>query len=209
MFGQKKIAMVVAEFLGAGFLSLVFYAMLARTSFPLFSGLAAGLTLAVLILVVGGISGGDFNPAVTVSKWVMRKTDTANAVVFIAAQVLGGLAAWGLIRYFIGHSLTSLAGAKFDWHVFVAEGVGTAVFVFGAAASMIQKMDATKCAFVTGASFAVGVLIASLGSNGLLNPAVALGIQSWDWSYAVGPLAGAVVGSNVYAMLYQASKAKK
>ncbi len=209
MFGQKKIAMIVAEFLGVGMLTMVFYAMLARTSFPLFSGLAGGLMVGLLVVVIGNVSEAHVNPAVTVSMWVMRKLDTAHAVVYIAAQMLGGLAGWGLIRYFMGHSLTSLAGPKFAWRVLIAEGVGTAVFAFGAAAALIQKLDVTKRAFVVGASYALGILVASLAANGILNPAVALGIQSWDWSYAVGPLLGAVVGSNIYAMLYQASKAKK
>ncbi len=209
MFGQKKIAMIVAEFLGVGVLSMVFYAMIARTSFPLFSGLAAGATVAVMMVVLNGVSGVHLNPAVTVSMWVMRQLDTAKAVVYIAAQMLGGLAAWGLIRYFLGHQLTSMAGANFDWKVLIAEGVGTAVFAFGAAAAWAQKLDVTKTAVVTGASYALGILVASLAANGLLNPAVAVGVQSWDWSYAVGPLVGAVVGSNLYAMLYAASKAKK
>ncbi len=205
MFGRKKIAMIVAEFLGVGVLSLVFYAMLARTSFPLFSGLAGGLTLGVLVLTIGSITGAHVNPAVTISMWVMRKIDTPHAVVYIASQVLGGLAAWGLIRYFLGHSLTSIAGPHFAWRVAIAEGVGTAVFTYGAAAAMIQKLDPAKTTFVVGASYALGILVASLGANGIINPAVALGIQSWDWSYAVGPIAGAVVGSNIYALMYAAS----
>ena len=205
MIGQKKIAMIVAEFLGVFTLSLVFYSMLARTTFPLFSGLAAGLTLGVLTLVIGSVSEAHVNPAVTVSMWVMRKIGTFTAIAYIAAQVLGGLVAWALIQYFIGHSLTNLAGAKFDWHVAIAEGIGTAVFAFGAAAAMIQKLDTARTAFVMGASYALGIMVASLAANGLLNPAVALGIHSWDWSYAVAPLFGAVVGSNLYAMLYMAS----
>ncbi len=207
MFGRKKIAMIVAELLGVGVLSMVMYAMLARTSFPLFSGLAGGLTLGVLVLSIGPITGAHLNPAVTISMWVMRKIDTPHAVVYIAAQMVGGAAAWGMIRYFLGHSLTSIAGAHFTWRVAVAEGVGAAVFTYGAAAAMIQKLDPAKSAFVIGGSFFLGVLVASLASNGIINPAVALGIQSWDWAYAVGPIAGAVVGSNIYGLMYAASTA--
>jgi len=45
-------------------------------------------------------------------------------------------------------------------------------------------------------------LVASLASNAILNPAVSVGIQSWSWTYATAPLVGAVVGSNVYVMLF-------
>lgn len=208
MFGQKKMAALLAEFLGAGLLSLVFYTMLARTSFPLFSGLAAGLMVGTLVLVIGNVSGAHINPAVTVSLWMMRKIDTAKAVVYIAAQMLGGLAAWGLLTYFIGHTLTSMAGTKFDGRVLIAEGVGTAVFAFGTTAAMVQKFDVGRTALITGGSFMLGVLVASLASTGILNPAVAVGIRSWDWAYAVGPLAGAIVGSNLYAALNAASANK-
>src|SRR3990167_4830603 len=108
MFGKKKIAMIVAEFLGAGILSVVVYSMIARTSFPLFSGLAAGVTLAMLVLVVGNVSGAHANPAVTLGLWSQRKVPTAQAVVYIAAQLLGGVAALALLKYFLGHPLESL-----------------------------------------------------------------------------------------------------
>lgn len=208
MFGPKKVAILASELVGTFVLSLVFYSMIARTSFPLFSGLAAGATLAVMIFAVGAISEAHLNPAVTISSWVMRRMDTTKAVVYIAMQMLGGLAAWGLISYFMGHSLTSLAGTKFDWRVFTGEALGTAIFAYGAASAMLQKYEAAKCAFVIGASYAVGIMAASLASNGILNPAVAVGIQSWDWSYAVGPIAGAVVGSNLYLIVYSAANAK-
>ena len=53
MFGRQKLAMIVAEFLGAGILTMSVYTIIARTSFPLFSGMAAGLTIAVLTMAVG------------------------------------------------------------------------------------------------------------------------------------------------------------
>ena len=208
MFGKNKIAMIVAEFLGAGILSVVVYSMIARTSFPLFSGLAAGLTLAMLVLVVGNVSGAHANPAVTLGLWSQRKVPTAQAVVYIAAQMLGGIAAWTLLKYFLGHSLESLAGNKFEWKVVIAEGIGTAIFVFGVVSATYQKYEGGKLAAVVGSSLFIGVLVASMASNALLNPAVAVGVQSWNWAYATGPLIGAGVGANLYGMLFAPSPAK-
>lgn len=208
MFERKNIAALVAEFLGVFILSLVVYSMLARTSFPLFSGIAAGLSLAVFTLAFGAISGAHVNPAVTVSMWVMRKIDTIKAILYIAAQMLGALAAWGILSYFLDRELTNMAAAKFDWRVAIAEGLGTAIFAFGAAAALLNKLEPAKCAFVIGGSFALGVMAASLASNGILNPAVAFGIRSWDWSYAVAPLFGAIIGSNIYYLLYTSSGKK-
>lgn len=205
MFGSRKVAMIVAEALGVYVLSMVVYSMLARTTFPLFSGLAAGLTIGIFTLIIGNISGAHINPAVTVSAWVMKRIDTVKAIVYIAAQVLGGLAAWATIRYFLGHSLTNMAGSKFQWRVAIGEGLGTAVFGFGLVAAMLNKLDNVRAAFVIGSSFALGVMVASLGSTGILNPAVALGIQSWNWSYAVGPIFGAIIGTFAYLLLFSAS----
>jgi len=201
MFGREKLAAIVAEFLGASVLTMAVYTIIARTSFPLFSGMAAGATIAVLTMAVGAASGAHFNPAITFGLWTVRKVSTARAVVFIAAQMLGAIAAWGLLKYFLGHSLTSLAGS-FEWKIFVAEALGTAVFAFGFASAVFQKFENGKAAATVGIALTVGILVASLASNAILNPAVALGIQSWSWTYAVAPLVGALVGMNVYSLLF-------
>lgn len=209
MFGKRKIAMIVAEFLGAAILAMAVYSMLARTSFPLFSGVAAGVTLAILVMVIGSVSGAHVNPAVTLGLWTIRKVSTSRAVVYIIAQMLGGLAAWGLIRYFLGHSINSIADSKFNWKIAVAEMVGTFIFTFGFAAAVYQKLDSDRKGLIIGGSFLLGILVASLASNGILNPAVALGIQSWSWTYAVSPLIGGVVGMNIYSLLFTDLPAEK
>src|SRR5579884_4280660 len=114
MFLRRKFAMLVAELLGTLVLALTMYSMLARTSFPIFSGIAAGGTVALMLLVFGNASGGHYNPAITLGLWTVRKVKTFDGVIHIVGQILGGLAAWALIRYFLGHSITSIAG-KFEW----------------------------------------------------------------------------------------------
>ena len=206
MLDKKIIAMVVAEFLGAAVLAAVIYSIIARTTFPLFTGLAGGGVVALLVLAFSPVSGTHANPALTFGLWSARKMQTIPAIGAIIAQMLGGLAAWGLLNYFVGHHLTSIAGEKFAWKVLIAEGVGTAVFTFGVASAVYQKFEGAKLAATVGISFFMGVIVASLGANGLLNPAVALGVQSWSWAYAVGPLAGALVGVNLYGLLFTETK---
>lgn len=202
MFGRRKIAMLVAEFLGAAVLSVAVYTIMARTTFPLFIGLAAGITLGVLTLTLGPVSGAHINPVVTLGLWTLRRIQTMQAVVYIAAQMVGGLAAWVLIKYFIGRDLDSLAGDTFEWKVFIAEAIGAAVFVFGVAAAHYQKLENGKAATVIGGSLLLGVLIASMASNALVNPTVAVAVQSWNWAYATGPLIGSVVGASLYGLLF-------
>jgi len=202
MFGQKKIAMIVAEFLGAAILATVFYSIVARTAFPLFTGLAAGTAYGMLIVVLGGASGAHANPAVTLGLWTLGKIQSAQAIVYIAAQMLGGLAAWALLKYFLGRSLTSLAAGQFEWKILVAEAVGMAVFTFGLAAARLRDFDNSKLAVTAGISLVIGTLVASMASNGVLNPAVAVGIQSWNWAYAGGPIIGAIIGMNLYGLIF-------
>lgn len=204
MLGRNKVAAFVAEFLGAGTLTLVVYTIVARTSFPLFSGMAAGGAVALFTLALGSVSGANLNPAITFGLWSIRKLSTMRAVMYIVAQMLGGLAAWSLLKYFLGHSLTSVAGSTFDWKIFVAEALGAMVFALGFAAAVVQKYEGGKLAATIGMALFAGVLVASLASNGVLNPAVAVGIQSWSWAYATAPMAGALVGMNVYGMLFAA-----
>lgn len=202
MFGRTKIAQLVAEFLGTAVLSLAVYTIVARTSFPLFSGMAAGGVLALWIMSVGSISGSHINPAVTFGLWTTRKIGTLKAIAYIAAQMLGGLAAWQLMNYYLGRDLTSLVTGGFEWKIFIAEAVGAAVFTFGVASSVFQAYENSKNAAVQAIALFVGILASSLAANAVLNPAVAVGIQSWSWTYAVAPLAGALVGMNLYAYVF-------
>lgn len=202
MFGREKLAQIVGEFLGTAVLASVIFAMTGRTDFPLFAALAAGLTLVVMQLTVGPTTGAHLNPAVTIGMWTLRKIETVKAIVYIAAQMLGGLAAWQLIEYLLNTELNGTADKTFDWRIFVAEVVGTFIFTFGVVAVLSRKYDSGVTAAVIGGSFALGVMVATFASNGLLNPAVAVGVQSWSWTYATAPIVGAIVGMNLYPLVF-------
>jgi glycerol uptake facilitator-like aquaporin len=151
----------------------------------------------MLVLAIGKVSGAHVNPAVTIGLWTLRKIETTTAVIYIAAQVLGAAVALRLFQYFQNDVLQNSAG-KFDWRIFVAEAIGTLVFTFGVAAVVTQKLEGFNAAFTIGASLTLGALIASTASNGILNPAVALGLNSWSWTYTLAPVLGAVLGMNIY-----------
>lgn len=203
MVSRNKLAMVVAEVLGTATLTLSILATSkSAVGIPYFVALGAGLTLALLVMMIGSTSGAHVNPAVTLGMWTLRKINTAKAIVYIAAQFLGAVLAWQLYVYFIDRSLPNIAGTEFDWRVLVAEVVGTFIFTFGIAAAVYQKFDTGRSAAIIGGSLALGVLVSGIISNGLLNPAVALGVQSWSIAYVVGPVIGSVIGMNLFAMLF-------
>ncbi len=209
MFGRQKIAALAAEFVGTAVLGMAVLSMAGRTSFPFFPAIIAGLTMGLMVLVFGQISGAHINPIVTLGLWTMRKVQTAQAVVYIAAQMLGGVAAWQLSEYLLNQPLRNNAGAGLSWRILVAEAVGGFIFTTAVISAVSRAYEGAKLAFTTGAGLTLGIVVASLASNGIVNPAVAVAIQSWSWAYALGPVLGAVIGMNIYGYLFTPPEAKK
>ena len=209
MFGRQKIAALVAEFVGTAVLCMAVLAMAGRTSFPFFAAVIAGVTMGLMVLVFGHVSGAHLNPIVTLGLWTRRQMQTAQTVVFVAVQMLGGVAGWQVSELLLNQPLRNNAGGGFDWRVFAAEAIGGFIFTTAIAAALNRAYDSTRLAFVTGAGYTLALLVASLASNGVVNPALAVGIQSWNWSYVLGPVLGAVIGMNVYSILFMPEVANK
>lgn len=206
MFGRKKIAMVVAEFLGTAVLTLAVLAVSKSTiGIPYFVSLAAGLAIAAGTVAFASVSGAQFNPAITIGLWSVRRMKTVPALVFIAAQLVGGAAAFKLYTYFIGQTWTN--SGKFEGKILVAEAVGAFVFSLAWAVVAYRKMEDTKAAPIVGGGLILGILVASSAAAGFLNPAVALGARSWVWgTYVLGPVLGSVIGFNLYGLLFAPAK---
>lgn len=205
MFDRKNVAMIVAEFLGTYVLTTAILSS-SQIGLPFFPAIAAGLTAAVMVLVIGPATGAHINPAVTFGMWTLRKVSTSTAVMFIAAQLLGGYGALRANEYFMDRTLPALADKGWDWRIVLAEALGTLIFTFGFAAAIYRKYEGGQKAAAIGLSLFAGILVASFAAYGALNPAVALGVNSWSVSYVAGPLIGAVVGMNLYALLFTDAK---
>lgn len=203
MFRKNKLAMLVGEFLGTGALTLMVLSIShSQLSLGYFVASAAGLTVLLMTLALGGISGAVFNPAMTIGLWTVRKLRTLQALSYIAVQLLGGAVAWWLFVYF-----TKITGVHnnghYDARILVAEVLGTFVFAFVWASAVYQRFNLFAKAATIGGGLTAGALIATLGSSGFLNPAVALGLRSWGWgTYVLGPVLGAVIGFNLYNLLF-------
>lgn len=208
MFGKGKFAAISAEFLGTAVLALTVLAVASRTGFSFFAAIAAALVAGLMVLVVGSASGAQLNPAISLGLWSQRKQETTQTVVYVAAQMLGGVVAWWLGQYLLDQRTEHIADWGVDWRVVTAEAVGAFVFGFGVAAAVAKKYEGAVLATVVGGTLGIGVLVASLGSNGIINPAVAVTLDSMSWAYAVGPLAGAVVGMTLYNALFETRSTK-
>ncbi len=209
MFGRRKVAMIVAEFFGAATLTMTVLAVSkSNLGFALFVAAAVGFAMYMLVQTLGSVSGAHANPAVTLGLWTIRKISTTQAVVYVAIQLLGAFVAGRLFVYLINQPLENIAGKSFDWRVMSAEILGAFIFTFGIAAAVYQKYEGTRLAATIGGSLFLGIVLASVASNGFVNPAVALGAQSASRAYIFGPLVGGVLGMNVYAAFFGPTEGK-
>jgi len=209
MFGKKQVATFVAEFLGSGVLTLVVIGVQHSTiGVPYFVGVAAALAAAMLVLVFSASSGAILNPAITIALWSVRRLRTVVAAGYLVAQLLGAWAAYYVFSYHINQSL-STTGGDFSARVLVAEAVGAAILAFGWAAATYGRYLPGLKASVVGLGYALGIVVASSASIGLINPGVALADRAWTiwgsmgWgTYVLGPVLGALIGFNLFAWLF-------
>lgn len=188
----------VGEAVGTGVLTMVVALALAGT-FAVPVAVLAALTLGLFVYSLGHLSGTHINPAVTIGAWSIGKVSTDDAIKYVIAQFIGAGAALLLVSSLITAATLSV---KADLATGLAEMIGTALFTFGIASVVYGKTPAVMSGMVVGGSLLLGIAVASLaGSNGVLNPAVALGIGSFNVMYVVGPVLGSVLGMQIYKRL--------
>ncbi|CAN8105178.1 unnamed protein product [Discula destructiva] len=171
--------------------------------------LCFGFSLMVNVWVFYRISGGLFNPAVTLALLLIKAVTPIRAVFVLTAQLLGGIAAAGLASCMFPTVLnvsTSLApGVSLAQGVFI-EAILTFELVFTIFMLAAEKHRAT---FVAPVGIGLALFIAELSgvyyTGGSLNPARSLGpcviaanFQKEHWIYWVGPFFGSLVAVAFY-----------
>lgn len=187
-----------AELLGT-FLLTLFISLALLSGIPEVTPFVAAITLLVLVYMFGEISGCHLNPAVTVALWSVKKISTADMGGYIGAQIIGALFAMGLTTLLVG-STPSLFVENLPL-LGVAEALGTAVLLLGICAVVYKKAPAPASGFTIGGALLLGQLLAGTVSNGVLNPAVALGVGSISLLYIVSPIVGAIAAAQLYKWL--------
>ncbi len=151
-------AIIIAEVLGTFTLTAV-----ALLTLQDIGALYVGLTLALAVLVIGGVSGAHINPAVTFGLWSARKLKLSLVPVYWVAQFVGAILAvlmLGMVNG-SGYPLDFSHFATISWGVLVAELVGTAVFLFGLVAVVSNdRLQNLGKAFGIGLSLTIGLLVA-------------------------------------------------
>ncbi|HEY1645746.1 MAG TPA: aquaporin [Candidatus Saccharimonadales bacterium] len=203
MLGKRKIATLVAEFLGTGILTLLVLSVQRSTiGVPFFVAIIAGLVFVVMIYAFGDLSGAYLNPAVTIALWTARKVSSLRLILLVAAELLGAWAASFVYGYFVNTKLTSIGG-HFSGRTLAAESVAAGVLGLAWGAAKFGHWSKAQKAGVIGVAVMLAMVLASSGGIGIANPALALGMRAWVWgTYALGPVIGAVVGVNLYGLLF-------
>jgi glycerol uptake facilitator-like aquaporin len=189
----------IAEAIGTFALTLAVALSLSGT-FPVPTPVLAGLVLGLFVYSIGHISGTHINPAVTIGLWSTGKVKNTDALWYIVAQFIGA----GLAMFVATKGLSPMATLTVanSTQVLVAETLGTMFFTFGIAAVVFGKVYSGASGAVIGGSLLLGITFAALlGSNGVLNPAVAFGIGSFNLMYVLGPIIGSIIGMNAYKYL--------
>jgi glycerol uptake facilitator-like aquaporin len=138
-------------------------AILASVAITGNNGLFVGLSLFLVVLSLSGISAAHANPAVTLGLWAVRKFETAKALMYVLAQLLGGLLAFVLLQFFSrgDFTLSFASFGSFDGRLFLVEFIGTAVFVLGVTAALDRTREVWARALSIGLSLVVGMSVAT------------------------------------------------
>lgn len=163
--------------------------------------LVAGLTLGLFVYTIGGISGAHLNPAVTIGMASIKKISIKDALFYVISQFIGAFLAM-LVAENLLEKETGLVAVD-SLKIGIAEAIGAFILAFGVAAVTYKKVDDDASGVVVGGSLALGAMLAGTISNGVINPAVALGVNSVSWVYIFAPVVGAIVSALVFRYILQ------
>lgn len=179
-------------------------------------GLTCGLVLFALMQFLGGVSGGHFNPAVTVGAAALRRIDPVDAVVYILAQlsggVLGALLAKGILLdegragKYGAATISPLLSGNFGG--FVVEGIGTFVLVLAFLAIAFNPRARQEWApLAVGLTLVFLTMVLGPLTGAAVNPArwfgpALIGEEFSDvWPYLGGELIGALLAAAFFAFV--------
>jgi aquaporin Z len=171
---------------------------------------AFGLGLLAAIFAFGRISGGHFNPAVTVAMVLDRRTLPVEGVAYIIAQVIGAIAAAVVVMLTVSKDAVAAGITKpgtgvSDVGALILETVFTAIFL--TVILTVSKRNATMAVIAIPLTLvAIHFAIATLTGSSV-NPARSIGsaLVGGDinqlWIYIVGPTIGGIIGYGIYKLM--------
>ena len=188
------------------------------------TGFAFGLTVLVMAYAVGRISGGHFNPAVTIGAAIGGRLSWLQVPMYVGAQLAGAVAA-GLSLFILFHGFEGFeaeghmgqnsfgdAGSGYAWWAaFLLEALMTMIFIMVILALTDGRQQHTALAPL-GIGLALTMIhYASIGATGTsVNPARSIGVGLFAgtdaiiqlWLFILAPTLGGLLGGLLYPLLF-------
>jgi MIP family channel proteins len=185
-------------------------------------GLVHAFVLFGLVQTLAVVSGAHFNPAVTVVMTALRQIKPPDALIYIVAQLAGGVAGAGLTKLLLedegefSHYGATLVSDRLGGDVLpgmVTEALGT-FFLVWVIVGVAVNPRATKdwAALAIGAALGMGVMVLAPLTGAGFNPARSFGpaIVSGEWGgvgdflivYVAGPVLGALIAGFLYFSVF-------
>lgn len=189
--------------------------------------LAFGLTLLTMCYAIGHISGCHINPAVSIGLWIGGRFETKDLLPYIVAQVLGGIAAAGVLYLIVtgqsGYEIGGFAANGYGAHspggysmtaALISEIVLTFFFLFVILGSLDAKAPKGFAGIAIGLSLTLIHLISIPITNTSVNPArstsQAIFVGDWAmdqlWLFWLAPILGAIIAGLVYRYVFTSEK---
>jgi len=212
----------VAEFIGIFFLVFIGVGAIVTNAYRDGSvgliGIAAahGVALAVGVAATMHISGAHLNPAVTVGLFTIGRVNARTALVYIVAQLLGGLTAAFAIKFLypeMAGVVTRLGTPRLAADISIVEGIlieaiMTFLLAFAVMGTAVDNRAAKLGGILIGFTVFFDILAGGQMTGAAMNPGRAFGpaLASGEWTahvvYWIGPVLGAVAGMQVYERLF-------
>jgi aquaporin Z len=204
--GRKYATELIGTFL---FLFTIGASVLSASSF---APLAIGAALMVMIYAGGHVSGGHYNPAVTLAALVRGRIGLADAIGYWVAQLVGGLLAMALARWVVHPAqVTTLT---LSGHLLAAAFVVELLFTFAlcyVVLNVATSKDHPNNSFyglAIGFTVLTGAIAVGAISGGVFNPAVTIGgatigLFAWPtlWAYLVAQVIAGIAAGLVFLFL--------
>jgi aquaporin Z len=174
-----------------------------------------GFGLLAAIYAFGHVSGGHYNPAVTIAMLADRRTAPIEAVGYIIAQLIGAIAAAALILITINQDavkagITKPGPGVSDISAVILETAFTAFFVIVILTSTKRSLAFAGIVIpltLVAIHFALAVLTgSSVNPARSIGSAVVGGDLTGLWIYIVGPIVGGLIGWGVYRGVHMTSE---
>ena len=179
---------------------------------------AHGLAIAVMVSAVGHISGGHFNPAITLGFFLTRRLAPTLTLAYWIAQLAGASCAALLLRWFFSESernvvalgAPALGTGVSGWQGFVIEIVLTFFLVWVVFATAADPGGTFKsiAGLAIGLTITMDIFMGGPLTGAAMNPARAFGPElvqnTWGdaWVWYAGPFAGGALAALAYELLY-------